>query len=201
MPDAGDDATSLPPPDGVAGALAWLSRRPGRSEQPLVPWPSLALGACSVVAMVTRFPVWSKTLKDSFSRRTRHFRRTDDDRLGKSASCRLLRRVPSSLRHGSLRPAQDGAEDTEERVFTLMVYDMVFPITSSTIIVESIALFSLSTSLGWFLGAVDDDVFPRQAMGSNAFLFLCRPAVGWFPGEVGAFDSHEQSRSGLRKSP
>ena len=32
-PDAGDDAASLQPPDGVAGALAWLSSRPARSEQ------------------------------------------------------------------------------------------------------------------------------------------------------------------------
>ena len=36
VPDASGDATSLPPSDGVAGALAWLSRRPARSEQPLV---------------------------------------------------------------------------------------------------------------------------------------------------------------------
>ena len=35
-PYAGYDAASLPPPDGVAGALAWLSSRPARSEQPLV---------------------------------------------------------------------------------------------------------------------------------------------------------------------
>ena len=35
-PDAGYDDTSLPPPYGVAGALAWLSSRPARNEQPLV---------------------------------------------------------------------------------------------------------------------------------------------------------------------
>ena len=35
-PDAGDDDTSLPPPDEVAGALAWLSSRPARSEQPVL---------------------------------------------------------------------------------------------------------------------------------------------------------------------
>ena len=35
-PDAGYDDTSLPPPDGVAGVLAWLTSRPARSEQRLV---------------------------------------------------------------------------------------------------------------------------------------------------------------------
>ena len=57
VPDAGGDATSLPPPDGVAGALAWLSRRPPRSEQPLVQHTSHGhrlRWAHAVVAMVTR---------------------------------------------------------------------------------------------------------------------------------------------------
>ena len=39
-PDAGDDDISLPPPDGVAGALAWLTSRPARSEEPPVQFTS-----------------------------------------------------------------------------------------------------------------------------------------------------------------
>ena len=53
-----------------------------------------------------------------------------------------------------------------------------------TLIVESNALSSLSTSLWRFLVQSMTTSFPRQVMESNASSFLCRP-------EVDALDSHE----------
>ena len=45
-----------------------------------------------------------------------------------------------------------------------------------------------------------DDVFPRQGVESNALLFLSASREGWLHGQVDASGSHEQGRSGLRKS-
>ena len=42
-----------------------------------------------------------------------------------------------------------------------------------------------------------DDVFPRQAVESNALLSLWASREGWLHGQADAFDSHEQGRSGL----
>ena len=152
VPEVGGDATSLPPPDGVAGALAWLSRWPARGEQPLV----------------------QHTSHGHRLRWVMQSRRDGDALIPRSEQDVSKARYVDGVRHG--------------------VPDYVY-----AVIVESNALFSLSTSLA-VPGAVDDDVFPRQVMESYASSFLCRPAVGWFPGEVDALDSHEHSRSDLRKS-
>ena len=59
---------------------------------------------------------------------------------------------PLLLRYGSLRPSYGGAEDTEERVFTSMVYDMVSSITSPHAICgEQSFLFPLDQPEGGFL--------------------------------------------------
>ena len=81
-----------------------------------------------------------------------------------------------------------------------MVHDMVFPIAAFTFIVESIALFSLSTSFGWFLGAVNGDVFPREGVESNAFFSVGQPLAGFLV-KLMRLNSHEHGWSDLRKSP
>ena len=59
---------------------------------------------------------------------------------------------------------------------------------------------SFQKNAGYEVDGDTGDVFPRQTVESNAFLSLWASREGWLHGRVNAFDSHEQGRSGLRKS-
>ena len=210
--DAGDDATSLPPPDGVAGALAWLSRRPARVSSRSCNTRGVAT-ACAGRVQRRRdgdalHPVPSKTLKGSFSRRTRHFRRADDGSFGEafeeideSALCRRLRRVPSSLTIW-LAPPRAGRSRRHRGACLYVdgvrhgVPDYVFHGDCG----ERCSLLSLDQSLADFLvQSVTTSSRDKLWRASLPRFSVGQPSAGFLVKSMRLI-SHEHSRSDLRKS-